>query len=129
MQEYLAGKADLTAKPEEVNRSNILAHVCMGVNFMHERHLVHGAITTDHIMWFPEENRWKLMGFTNWARSGENMRLDYDLRYAAPELLLADLARVFPTPNTHPPATTTTPQITGGGTVQKFATAGSFVMR
>ena len=93
-QEYLAGKADLSAKPEEVNRSNILAQVCMCINFMHQRHLVHGAITTDHIMWFSEEKRWKLMGFTNWARSGENMRLDYDLRYAAPELVLADLARV-----------------------------------
>ena len=61
---------------------------------MHARNLVHGALTPDSLMWFSPEKKWKLIGFGNWARVKEGMNVTYDLRHAAPELVLADLGGV-----------------------------------
>lgn len=94
MQEYLSGQASLYGKPEDVDKSMILYHLAKCVEFMHARHLVHGALTPDSLLWFSEKKQWKLIGFGNWARAGEAMHVTYDLRHAAPELVLADLARV-----------------------------------
>lgn len=95
LQEYFSGEASLGGRPEEVNRSQILYHLAKCVEFMHVRNLVHGSLTPDSLMWFPNQQKWKLIGFGNWARASEAMNVSYDLRHAAPELVLADLGRVW----------------------------------
>ena len=46
-------------------------------------------------MQFPEQNNWKLVSLGAWARSGDPCGMElYDVRYAAPELLHADLHAV-----------------------------------
>ena len=82
------------ASPRDVDKSMILYHLAKCVEFMHARHLVHGALTPDSLLWFSDLKKWKLIGFGNWARAGEAMHVTYDLRHAAPELILADLGRV-----------------------------------
>ena len=77
-----------------MDRSQILYQLAKCVEFMHARNLVHGALTPDSLLWFSPEKKWKLIGFGNWARAKEGMHVTYDLRHAAPELVLADLGRV-----------------------------------
>ena len=36
-------------------------------------------------------DRWKLIKMGHWARTGERVRLDYNVRWAAPEVVAADL--------------------------------------
>jgi len=48
----------------------------------------------DSLYRFSAQQKWKLIGFGNWARSKEAMHVSYDLRHAAPELVLADLGRM-----------------------------------
>lgn len=86
----------LEGRPEEVDRSQTLYNLCKAVEFLHARSLVHGGLSPHALMWFAPLKKWKLIGFGNWARAKEVTRVSYDLRYAAPELLLADLAGVRP---------------------------------
>lgn len=81
-------------RPEDVDRHRTLLNLCKGIEFLHARSLVHGGLTPDTVAWFAPLQKWKLLGFGNWARSKELLRVNYHLRYAAPELLLADLAGV-----------------------------------
>ena len=86
----------MEGKPEEVDRPQTLYNLCKAVDFLHARSLVHGCLAPDALMWFAPLKQWKLIGFGNWAKSQEPMRISYDLRYAAPELLHADLVGVSP---------------------------------
>ena len=61
------------------------------VDFLHARNIVHRQLNPNNLMWFPAQQRWKLIDFSAWARSEEDVPLHYALRYAAPELLVADL--------------------------------------
>ena len=98
LQEWLSGRAvtSIEGKPEEVDRPQTLYNLCKAVDFLHARSLVHGCLAPDALMWFAPLKQWKLIGFGNWAKSQEPMRISYDLRYAAPELLHADLVGVSP---------------------------------
>lgn len=77
-----------------MDRNQTLYNLCKAIEFLHARSLVHGSLSPDALMWFTPLKKWKLISFGNWARDKESMRVSYDLRYAAPELLLADLAGV-----------------------------------
>ena len=96
LQEWLSGRAvtSMEGRPEEVDRPQTLYNLCKAVDFLHARSLVHGCLAPDALMWFAPLKQWKLIGFGNWAKSQEPMRISYDLRYAAPELLHADLVGV-----------------------------------
>ena len=55
------------------------------------------GLTPRSVMHFEEANKWKLIGLAGWARAGDACRMEnYDIRYAAPELLQADLQGVNP---------------------------------
>ncbi|KAK9841418.1 hypothetical protein WJX74_005338 [Apatococcus lobatus] len=73
-------------------RVRILFDLCKAVEYLHARSLVHRAIQPANFLWCPMASRWKLLDFTTWARTGDVVPLLYSLRYAAPELLAADLA-------------------------------------
>ena len=118
LQEYFSGHASLHGKPEEVDRNQILYQLAKCVEFMHARNLVHGALTPDSLMWFSPEKKWKLIGFGNWARDKEGMHVTYDLRHAAPELVLADLGRVSLHANVFLHSLNRTPLLKIGGTPQ-----------
>ena len=46
-------------------------------------------------MHFEGANKWKLTSMAGWARAGDTCHMEhYDIRYAAPELLQADLQGV-----------------------------------
>ena len=46
-------------------------------------------------MHFPQHGHWKLVGLGAWARAGDPCGIElYEVRYAAPELLQADLHAV-----------------------------------
>ena len=46
-------------------------------------------------MHFEKANKWKLTSMAGWARAGDTCHMEsYDIRYAAPELLAADLRGV-----------------------------------
>jgi hypothetical protein len=90
--EWMSGIASLEGlKPEEVDNTSTLYNLCKAVEFLHARSLCHRALTPDSLMWFANQKRWKLISFSSWARTGDLTRLSYDIRYAAPELLVADL--------------------------------------
>lgn len=75
-------------------RVRILFDLCKAVEYLHARSLVHRAIQPANFLWCPAASRWKVLDFTTWARTGDVVPLLYSLRYAAPELLAADLAGV-----------------------------------
>ena len=68
-----------------------MATSLQAVDFLHARNIVHRQLSPNNLMWFPAQQRWKLIDFSAWARSEEDVPLHYALRYAAPELLVADL--------------------------------------
>ena len=68
-----------------------MASSLQAVDFLHARNIVHRQLNPNNLMWFPAQQRWKLIDFSAWARSEEDVPLHYALRYAAPELLVADL--------------------------------------
>ena len=71
--------------------STAVASTLQAVDFLHARNIVHRQLNPNNLMWFPAQQRWKLIDFSAWARSDEDVPLHYALRYAAPELLVADL--------------------------------------
>ena len=53
------------------------------------------SLTPRTVMHFPQHGHWKLVGLGAWARAGDPCGIElYDVRYAAPELLQADLHAV-----------------------------------
>ena len=42
-------------------------------------------------------HRWKLIRMGHWARTGERVRLDYNVRWAPPEVVAADVDQVSTT--------------------------------
>ena len=79
------GVTDVPDNPPAVTSS------LQAVDFLHARNIVHRQLNPNNLMWFPAQQRWKLIDFSAWARSEEDVPLHYALRYAAPELLVADL--------------------------------------
>ena len=57
MQDWLAGPARLTNKPEDEDRVLSLHDVCTALSFLHSRDLVHGALGSEAAMWFEGPRR------------------------------------------------------------------------
>ena len=94
-QEWMSGIASLEGlKLEEVDSTSTLYNLCKAVEFLHARSLCHRALTPQALVWFANQKRWKLISFGNWARTGDVAPPSYNIRYAAPELLLADIKGV-----------------------------------
>ena len=58
VQDWLAGPARLTNKPEDEDRVLSLHDVCTALSFLHSRDLVHGALGSEAAMWFEGPRRW-----------------------------------------------------------------------
>ena len=53
------------------------------------------GLTPRALMHFERAGKWKLTSLAGWARAGDSSPMEsYDIRYAAPELLAADLRGV-----------------------------------
>ena len=73
------GESSAQRKPSRLPESLICLQGC-----------VHGALTPDAVLWFARDNAMKLSNFDAWAPPGAPMPLHPALRYAAPEVVLAD---------------------------------------
>ena len=58
LQDWLAGPARLTNKAEDEDRVLSLHDVCTALSFLHSRDLVHGALSSEAVMWFEAPRRW-----------------------------------------------------------------------
>ena len=57
LQAWLAGPARLTNKAEDEDRVLTLQDICLALDFLHARDLVHGALCTEAVMWFEQPRR------------------------------------------------------------------------
>ena len=57
LQAWLAGPARLTNKAEDEDRMLTLQDICLALDFLHARDLVHGALSTEAVMWFEQPRR------------------------------------------------------------------------
>ncbi|KAK9823492.1 hypothetical protein WJX72_003130 [[Myrmecia] bisecta] len=90
--DWLKSRDAMEGAPNLHDRVELLYNLCKAVEFIHARQVVHRQLCPANFMWFAKQANWKLIDFGLWARMGEAAPLRYNLRYAAPELLVSDLA-------------------------------------
>jgi eukaryotic-like serine/threonine-protein kinase len=72
--------------PEAVQ---MILQLALRLRELHALGYVHRDLKPGNVMWLPRENRWTLIDFGCVARTGENARLVFSLKYAAPEIIAA----------------------------------------
>ncbi|KAK9797447.1 hypothetical protein WJX73_007622 [Symbiochloris irregularis] len=72
-------------------RKRALLHILEAVNVMHAEGIAHRSLSLDTIAWFESFSRWQPATFARWGRAGSDKPVLYELRYAAPEVIMADV--------------------------------------
>lgn len=80
-----------TSRPPEQQRRIIIHDVGTALSHLHSLGAVHMDVNPYNISFFGAEGRWKLINFENWAEAGARSNIHYCLRYAAPEVVSADV--------------------------------------
>ncbi|GAB4814197.1 hypothetical protein N2152v2_001243 [Parachlorella kessleri] len=94
LQAWLSGGGQEVLPLNEAARIDCLYGICKALEYLHSQGFVHGDVTPAHIMYFDGERAWKLLGLSGVTRHGSARPEGHrpaTLRYAAPELLLAEL--------------------------------------
>ena len=82
---------------EELPPRAALQHTCQKHSHATDLTYLRRGLTPRAVMHFASLNKWKLTSMAGWARIGDACPMEnYDIRYAAPELLAADLRGVSP---------------------------------
>jgi serine/threonine protein kinase len=80
-----------TSRPPEQQRRIIIHDISTALSHLHSLGAVHMDVNPYNISFFGAEGRWKLINFENWAEAGARSSIHYCLRYAAPEVVSADI--------------------------------------
>ncbi|KAK3235609.1 hypothetical protein CYMTET_54198 [Cymbomonas tetramitiformis] len=86
--EFLQRRPTLSA----VRKLGIIHDVFVALRFLHdEMGMVHGDIKPANLVKFASDDVWKLVDFATASPVGEDAKMEYTLRYAAPEVVRAAL--------------------------------------
>jgi serine/threonine protein kinase len=67
----------------------MILHLALRLHQLHALGFVHRDLKPANVMWLPRENRWTVIDFGCVARIGENAKLGFSIKYAAPEVIVA----------------------------------------
>lgn len=81
---------------EDAQQKALVRMLALAVKGLHERGVVHGALTPDACHWFGARNAIKLGGFGCWAMAGSPMPVRPALRYAPPEVRFTHMESAWP---------------------------------
>ncbi|CAD7699372.1 unnamed protein product [Ostreobium quekettii] len=80
-------------KPSYATVKRVVYQILEGLHELHKNGIVHRDLQPSNIMFFPEEDRWKLGGLHHWTHESECGRISGNLRYMSPEMLVAHVRR------------------------------------
>ncbi|GMH33422.1 hypothetical protein BSKO_01256 [Bryopsis sp. KO-2023] len=72
-----------------MGQRNILFRLSSTLHFLHSHKIVHRDIKPGNVVMFSSDLTWKLIDYGCWACNGEEVPIEYTLRYACPEVLSA----------------------------------------
>ncbi|CAK0761588.1 hypothetical protein CVIRNUC_002875 [Coccomyxa viridis] len=82
--------ARMERNPSAARQKSTLTQLLEAVAYLHGRSMVHREVQPGSCVWCDSVSRWRLAGSGAWARKGTDVALSYNLRYAAPEVVMAD---------------------------------------
>ncbi|GMH39213.1 hypothetical protein BSKO_07111 [Bryopsis sp. KO-2023] len=85
-------RGDISLKKNRIDsmdQRNILFRICSALQSIHQYGIVHRSISSDNILLYGSSMSWKLIDFGWWATRGSKASIEYSLRYAPPEVLIA----------------------------------------
>jgi hypothetical protein len=67
----------------------MILQLALRLKELHALGYVHRDLKPANVMWLPRENRWTVIDFGCVARIGEDSKLGFSVKYAAPEVIAA----------------------------------------